>query len=195
MKIIILIIVVMLWWQRGYSHEVCEIKKTSIEVDEMCIDSLEAVTDWVEYVDEPFMDSCLRVLVSKYIKNEWHHIQQIDSAYTLGMGRHVMRMVILPKIADKNGVGLYSIDAGNDSSTIVIGGCALYDGEQILLPKTPEVRSPYLSDIPKDIYQVRLEVVEAFLNKHDNFTAEQKQEIIRLFTKGNLHTLPEPRYF
>ena len=194
MNAIVLTAVVLLWWRCGYCHEVCEIKKIeNISIKGANDSILHSAISWVEYVDEPSVDSCLRVLVPKDMRIGLYHIQQMGNAYTLGIGQHIMRMAILPSVVDKNGEGIYFIIIGNDSLTKE--GCALYDGEKILLPMAPEITIYNLSEIPKNIYQARLEVVETFLKKYDNFTEEQKKKITRFFANGTLYTPSKPSYF
>lgn len=184
MKAIILTIVVLLWWQCGYCQQECSVKKKkNIFVARIKTD--EWINSWEEYVNKQNTgDACLKVLVPENIKIKLRHIRQIYNVYASYMDKYVTHIRIESRITDTNEVGIYDLLVANDS--LETRGCALYNGKQIMLPHAPTIRRDCYpcKKIPTDIYQARLEVVEMFLKKHDNFTEEQKKEIVKIFTDG-----------
>ena len=190
MKTIVLIIVTLLCWQYGYSQEKCNIRKKK----NMFILRVEASSHFFQDVcieELIFADACLKVVVPADIKVTLRHIQQIYRAYASPISTDG-QMMIQPNVVDKNGIGLYSICVEN--GTIAVG-CVLYNGKQMVLPIVPMETSLYTSRIPEDIYRARLEVVKKFLEKHNDFTEEQKERIMRSFGRGTIGEPPKPYYF
>jgi hypothetical protein len=182
MKTVVLIVIALLWCRSGYSYDICEVKKTETI-------SVQEANDWG--LSATSTTPCLTVWILKAMKIKQHHIQQINNACVSEEGLYAKRIVLFPIVVDKKWVGIYGIIAGYEDDSGMLG-CALYDRKQLILPHAPQVTPP---NMPEDIYQARLEVVKAFLERYKNFTEKQKKEIERIFTKGNFTPPSEPRYF
>ena len=182
MKTIILTIIIILSWHYGYCQKECNIKKNK-NIFIVRINPEKWISNWEKYVDKQNSGyACLKVLVPKDMKVKLKDIRHIYEANALYMDGRITHVGVKPRVVDKNGIGIYDIFVANDSLETM--RCALYNGKQIILPPAPEIRNTRGHQLSMDIHQARLEVAEKFLEKHNNFTEEQKKQITKIFTDG-----------
>ena len=181
-KTVMLTIAALLCWQYGYSQKGCSVKKRS----SVSITKLDVLSpDWEEDTDEQnFTNACLKVFAPVDMDIKLRHVRQLYNAYISSIDKETSLMIISPRVVNKKGMGVYDIYIRTDS--LQLSACILFNGKKVIIPAVPNVKARW-SGVPKEVYQARLKVVEAFLRKHDGFTNSQKERITRFFTNGTTY--------